>query len=99
MTDLAGFSGMRIASKDAVDAVPKPANVHELETEGEEERAQNEPGDDDRKVDVLGAGLAPSDRRVVPEDQVEEDHVVDRSDDPVREEALRGGEETGGFGG
>ena len=87
MTDLTRVTGLRIATSDTVDAVAEAAQIDELETEGEEERSEDQPDDDDGERYRVARG-------VVPEDQVEKYQAIEGRDDPFFEGALENGEDS-----
>ena len=78
MGDLSGFTGAGVHTADAVDRVPKAANIHEAVADGEEERSGDQPQDDDGELNF--AGLA-----IVPEGDVPEDDGADGvNDEPTK---------------
>ena len=78
MRDLSGLARPRIDAAHRVDRVAKTAQVHELEAQREERRAEDEPDHHERDLDV-GA----------PKGDVEEDHRFERCHDPVDEETVQ----------
>jgi hypothetical protein len=79
--DLARIIGLRVAAAHARDGVAEGAQVDELEAQGEEQGAQDQPENHGWNLD---AGVACG----VPEPDVEEEHRRQRVDDPQAEVVL-----------
>ena len=88
--DLAGIIGLRVAAANACDGVAEGAQVDELEAQGEEQGAQDQPEDDGGNLDAGGPGG-------VPEPDIEEEHRRQRVDEPQAEVVLEGVHESDGL--